>query len=187
MAAVTALVLLIVLATAVAVLSPSAGLRIGQPAPDFTLESFDGQRLRLADLSGSVVVLNFWASWCVTCAEEAPLLEQLWQNYRQRGVLVIGVDYMDTPAAARAYLERHGITYPNGPDRGGRIARLYRVTGVPETLVIDRQGRVVPLPVAGAPQQGAVRLIGPLGPGRALEDDQLRQVIDRLLDAETQS
>jgi cytochrome c biogenesis protein CcmG/thiol:disulfide interchange protein DsbE len=89
------------------------------------------------------VVINFWASWCKPCEEEASLLEALWRKYRERGVIFVGVDYLDVPSAAMDYLRRFEITYPNGPDLGTRISRLYRVTGVPETFVVDPEGRVV--------------------------------------------
>ncbi len=160
------------------------GLAVGKPAPPFELSTYDGETIRLAELRGSVVVLNFWASWCRTCPLEAQELEALWQDYRSRGVWVIGVAYVDTPGAARAYLQRHGISYPNGPDRGGRLSRLYRVTGVPETLVLDSLGRVVPLPVVGAAPPGAARLIGPLGEAGPLSATALRRVIDSLLAGE---
>lgn len=120
------------------------------PAPDFTLplyEGYDGglgiSEFRLRDWRGRVVVLNFWASWCKPCEEEAALLEFLWRSYRDRGVIFVGVDYLDAPSAALAYLRRFQITYPNGPDVGTRISRLYRITGVPETFVVDPKGEVV--------------------------------------------
>jgi cytochrome c biogenesis protein CcmG/thiol:disulfide interchange protein DsbE len=113
------------------------------PAPDFTLTTFDGQMIHLAELRGQVVVVNFWASWCTPCADEAPDLEAAWQTYKDQGVMVVGVDYLDTEAEALAYLERFDITYPNGPDLGTKIAQAYRIRGVPETFVIDREGNVV--------------------------------------------
>ncbi len=125
--------------------APTAG-----PAPDFTLslyEGYDGglgiREFRLREWRGHPVVINFWASWCKPCEEEAPLLEALWRKYRERGVIFVGVDYLDVPSAALDYLRRFRITYPNGPDLGTRISRLYRITGVPETFVVDPEGRVV--------------------------------------------
>ena len=125
--------------------APTAG-----PAPDFTLslyEDYDGglgiREFRLREWRGHPVVINFWASWCKPCEEEAPLLEALWRKYRERGVIFVGVDYLDVPSAALDYLRRFEITYPNGPDLGTRISRLYRITGVPETFVVDPEGQVV--------------------------------------------
>ena len=116
-------------------------------APDFTLSLYDGGQLTLSDLRGQVVVVNFWASWCIPCRDEAPLLEQAWRRYRDRGVLFIGVAYLDAEKESLAFLEEFGITYPNGPDLGTRIARDYRLGGVPETFFIGKDGRVVDLAI----------------------------------------
>src|SRR3970040_1226650 len=108
------------------------------PAPDFTLIGFDGQTVRLADLRGQVVVVNFWASWCPPCREEAAYLEKTWRDYHGRGVVFLGVDWVDTEKEALAYLAEFNITYLNGPDLGTRIAQAYRIQGVPETFFIDK-------------------------------------------------
>jgi cytochrome c biogenesis protein CcmG/thiol:disulfide interchange protein DsbE len=113
-------------------------------APDFTLTTFDGQQIRLSDLRGQVVVLNFWASWCAPCREEAPALQSIWENYRDRGVLVLGVAYADDPDDSRAFNAEFGLTYPSGPDIGTVISKdQYHITGVPETFIIDRNGEIV--------------------------------------------
>jgi cytochrome c biogenesis protein CcmG/thiol:disulfide interchange protein DsbE len=111
-------------------------------APDFTLTGFDGQTVRLADLRGQVVVVNFWASWCPPCREEAAYLERTSRDYQGRGVVFLGVDWVDTEKEALAYIEEFDITYYNGPDLGTRIAQAYRIQGVPETFFIDKSGQV---------------------------------------------
>jgi cytochrome c biogenesis protein CcmG/thiol:disulfide interchange protein DsbE len=116
-------------------------------APDFTLSMFDGSQLTLSELRGQVVVVNFWASWCIPCRDEAPILEQTWRRYRDQGVVFIGVDYLDTDKEALAFLEEFNVTYPNGPDLGTRIARDYRIVGVPETFFIDKEGQVADLEI----------------------------------------
>jgi len=110
-------------------------------APDLQLTLFDGGTLRLTTLHSSVVVVNFWASWCVPCRNEAPALERVWVSDRDRGATFVGVDIQDTDPAAQAFIQEFGITYPNGPDNTTRIATDYRVTGIPVTLVVDRAGR----------------------------------------------
>ncbi len=111
-------------------------------APDFTLESFDGEKLTLSNLRGRVVVINFWASWCPPCREEAAYLEQTWRDYREEGVVFIGVNYVDTRREALAYLEEFDITYFNGPDLGTRISQQYNLQGVPETFFIAKNGEL---------------------------------------------
>jgi len=113
----------------------------GEKAPEFELISFSGETHQLADYRGSVVVLNFWASWCESCKPEAKDLESAYQHYLNRGdVIFLGVDYVDTEPEALEYLEEFGITYPNGPDLRTEISQAYRVRGVPETFIIDQNG-----------------------------------------------
>ncbi len=114
----------------------------GGLAPGFTLTTFDGRVIRSSDLKGEVVVVNFWASWCTSCGQEASDLEAAFQQYRTSGVVFLGIDYVDTGPQARAYLQQFGISYPNGPDLGTRISQSFRIGGVPETYFLDRTGYV---------------------------------------------
>lgn len=119
----------------------------GQPqdeakAPDFTLETYDGETYTLSELRGQVVVINFWSSWCVPCAQESPALEATWQAYKDQDVLFLGVGYVDSEHKALAFIEEYGITYPNGPDMGTRISDAYNIRGVPETFIVNAEGRV---------------------------------------------
>jgi cytochrome c biogenesis protein CcmG/thiol:disulfide interchange protein DsbE len=116
---------------------------VGRPAAAFALTAFDGAPVRLDGLRGKVVVLNFWASWCnPACYDEAPVLERAWQAYRDRGVVVVGVDMQDTAEAAQAFIRRFQLTFPNAPDHGGKVAVEYGVYGVPETFFVDRAGTI---------------------------------------------
>jgi cytochrome c biogenesis protein CcmG/thiol:disulfide interchange protein DsbE len=116
---------------------------LGRPAAAFSLTTFAGSPLSLESLRGKVVVLNFWASWCVpACYEEAPALERTWRAYKDNGVMVVGVDVQDKEAAAREFLARFEHSFPNAPDPRGRVSVDYGVYGVPETFFIDRKGRV---------------------------------------------
>lgn len=114
-------------------------------APDFTLELLDGSGfVSLADLRGSVVVVNFWASWCDPCKDEAPLLEDFWRREaKPKGVAFVGVDMQDLRDDARAFAATYGLSYPLVHDDGGEVARAWGVAAVPETFVLDRQGRAV--------------------------------------------
>ena len=119
-------------------------LAAGAPAPEFTLERLDREgELSLSSLRGKVVVVNFWASWCVPCKEEAPVLEQLWREKRGRGLVVVGLDAKDFRRDARAFVRRFGLTFPIVFDGPGDTIPDWGVTGFPETFVIGRDGRVV--------------------------------------------
>lgn len=112
------------------------------PAADFAISTFDGGTFRLSEQRGKVVVVNFWASWCPPCREEAPVLERGWRLYRDRDVVFVGLDIWDTERDARAFLRRFGVTYPNGPDPRGAVAIDYGVTGIPETFFVRPDGTV---------------------------------------------
>jgi cytochrome c biogenesis protein CcmG/thiol:disulfide interchange protein DsbE len=116
---------------------------LGRPAAAFALTTFDGRPITLESLRGRVVVVNFWASWCIpACYDEAPSLERAWQAYRDRGVVLVGVNIQDKEEPARRFLTRFGHTFPNAPDPAGRVSVDYGVYGVPETFFIDRRGQV---------------------------------------------
>lgn len=126
---------------------PATGLsgvaRVNQIAEDFTLPLFSGGEITLSSLKGKPVVINFWASWCIPCREEAPGLERVWRAYKDKGVTFIGVDIQDKESDARAYLKEFNVTYPNGPDLKGKITIDYGVSGIPVTFFVNREGRIV--------------------------------------------
>ncbi len=136
------LVLLVILALGL-FRSQQGPVSKGQVVPTFTLTSFEGESYQLEDMAGKVVVLNFWASWCKPCEQEAADLEAAWQFYKDRGdVVFLGVDYVDTEPEALGYLTKFNISYPNGPDLGTRISQSFRIRGVPETYFVDREGKL---------------------------------------------
>jgi cytochrome c biogenesis protein CcmG/thiol:disulfide interchange protein DsbE len=124
---------------------------IDKPAQDFSadflqgdpsLTLLDGQRIQLGDLKGRPVVLNFWASWCVSCRQEARYFETFWQSHKDKGVMVVGVAIQDTPEAAKDFAKVYGKTYPLALDTSGKAGIDYGVYGVPETFFIDKNGVV---------------------------------------------
>jgi cytochrome c biogenesis protein CcmG/thiol:disulfide interchange protein DsbE len=113
-------------------------------APAFELPELNGTKeVSLVSLRGQGVVLNFWASWCIPCKEEAPMLQAAWEENRDRGLAVVGVNAQDFRTDARRFAERYGLTYTLVHDRRGRSLGRYGLTGFPETWWIDRRGRLV--------------------------------------------
>ena len=119
-------------------------------APKLRLPRLDAPgKLDLASLKGKVVVVNFWQSTCVPCKEEARMLARTARAYRAKGVVFVGVDALDSNGAARRYLARYGVDYPNVRDAVATQYPNWGVTGVPETFFVDRHGRVVPPHITG--------------------------------------
>jgi len=119
----------------------------GQVIDNFKLTLFSGyefnnnSEVQLGDLRGKIVVINFWASWCKPCEQEAAEMQKAWEEYEPTGqVVFLGVDYVDTEPEARVYLKKFGITYPNGPDLATSISQYFRIKGVPETYFVDYDG-----------------------------------------------
>ena len=132
--------------TATAVPAPTprvirrASANAPEAAPDFAVETFDGETLRLSDLRGQVVVLNFWASWCPPCRWEMPFFETISQEYKDRGVVFLGIAISDTIEDASDFADSAGVTYPLALDATNEIARDYETLGLPTTFLIDKDG-----------------------------------------------
>ncbi len=133
----------------------------GAPAPEFSLDQLSsGDPRELQHFRGKFVLLNFWASWCAPCMEEVPALQRLSEELKSDGLWVVSIGIDDVPEELKKVVDRFGITFPVLLDRDGRVKRAYRVTGVPETFLIDSDGRFVMLtdPESGEP---TVRMSGP--------------------------
>lgn len=119
-----------------------AGDTQSKPAPDFTLDSRAGTPLSLAQYKGQVVMLNFWASWCVPCKQEMPLLETIQKTYGKRGFTLIGVNVEPDSKAANAVLEKIPVSFPVVYDTESKVSKAYDVSGMPSSVFIDRKGQV---------------------------------------------
>ncbi|HEX7637863.1 MAG TPA: TlpA disulfide reductase family protein [Burkholderiaceae bacterium] len=120
----------------------AAAIRPGAPAPDFTLHATDGRNLRLDELRGQVVLVNFWATWCGPCREEMPHLDTLYGKYRKSGFVLLGVNIDDDPNTALATARKLGVSFPVLLDTDKQVSKRYDLSTMPSTVVIDRDGKV---------------------------------------------
>jgi cytochrome c biogenesis protein CcmG/thiol:disulfide interchange protein DsbE len=115
---------------------------VGKQAPAFELKDANGNLWKLSDLRGKVVFLNFWATWCTTCKAEAPYKEALFQKMQGRQFQMLGILFRDDPRNLPAYYRMHNLTFPALISPNNEAAKLYGITGVPETFIIDKNGIV---------------------------------------------
>lgn len=115
---------------------------VPQPAPDFTLKSLSGENLKLSELRGQVVLVNFWASWCGPCRQEMPLLDDLYQHYEKLGFTVLGINVEQDIAPAQALLKEHPVHFPVLFDPQSTASKLYKLDAMPSTVLVDRSGNV---------------------------------------------
>jgi thiol-disulfide isomerase/thioredoxin len=114
-----------------------------KPAPDFNLDQYNaGKKLALSELKGQVVLINFWASWCIPCKEEMPLLDQMYRKYKPMGFTLLGVNVEPESTKAEALLQQKPVAFPVLFDRQSQVSKLYNVTSMPSSVLIDRNGNV---------------------------------------------
>ncbi len=129
------------LAVAALVFCSSASFAV-DAAPDFTLKSSTGENIRLAEQSGKVVMLNFWASWCGPCREEMPLLDAMSKKYGKMGFVLYGINVDADTDDAKNVLEKIKVTYPILFDPESKLSKLYKVEGMPFSVLIDKTGKI---------------------------------------------
>ena len=130
------------IATLGVALAPTARAGVPAPAPDFALPAMDGSELRLSELRGQVVMINFWATWCGPCRQEMPLLQQLQVKYEPLGFTLVGINVEPESAGARTWLEKVPVTFPILFDRQNQVAERFGVQGMPSSVFVDRSGNV---------------------------------------------
>jgi len=128
---------------------PSPLPRKGFAAPDFTLGTPAGQTITLSDLQGQVVLINFWASWCLPCREEMPAIQHVYEQYRDQGFVVLAVNLREEDAQVAAFVDQLELTFPVLMDRDGDVFDRYRVMALPSTFFVDRAGVIQGVAVGG--------------------------------------
>ncbi len=123
-------------------ISFSHAAEMGDKATDFTLKSLGGKNLKLSEYRGQVVMLNFWASWCAPCRQEMPLLEDLYKKYKRLGFIILGVNVERDSSKASSLLKSIKVSFPILFDNENKISKLYTVTAMPTTIIIDRDGNM---------------------------------------------
>ncbi len=123
--------------------SASSGNANAIPAPDFTLQTLDGESVSLSDYRGKLVMINFWASWCPPCNSEMPDLQRYYEQHQDDDFIILGVNYQDTPDKVQAFVEKYGVTFPILLDSDGRVANLFGVQGLPTSFFVDKEGNVL--------------------------------------------
>lgn len=113
------------------------------PAPDFALTTLDGEKVKLSDLKGHVVMINFWASWCGPCRQEMPLLNDIYASYKKAGFVLLGVNLDESAEDAKAFLKKTPVNFPVLIDSKGQVADLYKNQAMPSSYFVDRKGDLV--------------------------------------------
>ncbi|MHB8626427.1 MAG: TlpA family protein disulfide reductase [Aggregatilineales bacterium] len=137
---------------------------IGAPAPAFTLTGPHGQTHRLADYAGQPVILNFWATWCIPCRLETPLLEDTAIRFRTHGLVIIGIDQAEDAATVNDFLKQFNVTFPIVIDQDQSVAQAYGVVGIPTTFFIDEKGIVQGKTIGQLTPEGLQHYLGELMP-----------------------
>ena len=136
----------------------------GRPAPDFSLPLLDGSQLRLSDLRGKAVILNFWATWCPPCRTEMPDLEAVWRERGKDGLVIVGVDLGESPSSVQSFVTRVGVTYPIALDIDQRVGVLYATNSLPTTYFIDASGTIQDRYTGGMNKRVMTSKLAPLLP-----------------------
>jgi len=140
-------------------LSSSPSPREGFLAPDFTLDTLDGGKVTLSDLRGKIVVVNFWATWCLPCREETPALEKAYEQYKDSGMVILGLNLtnQDVVSEVESFVQEFELSYPILLDRDGSVGYLYQIKGLPTTFFINREGIIRTVLVGGPMSETFIR------------------------------
>lgn len=164
--------LISILAWGLSIKQPSSSLSghvvVNKPAPDFSLKTFEEGDLTLSELHGNPIVINFWASWCFPCRQEASLLEKTWREYHEHNISFVGIAVQDSDQGARKHLSEFQITYPNARDQDGRVSIDYGIVGMPATFFINSVGIIEGRWVGAIPETDLIKRLEILAEGQHL-------------------
>jgi peroxiredoxin len=140
-------------------LSSSPSPREGFLSPAFTLDTLEGRKITLSDLRGKIVVINLWAAWCLPCRAETPALEKSYEQYKDSGVIILGVNLtnQDSISDVKSFVQKFQLTYPILLDRDGSVAYMYQIKGIPSTFFINREGVIRTVVVGGPMSETFIR------------------------------
>jgi thiol-disulfide isomerase/thioredoxin len=124
--------------------------------PDFTLDTLDGGKFKLANQLGKPVIVNFWATWCPPCRAELPAFEEVYRNHRDTGLVIVGVDVAESPDVVAKFVAETGLTFSIALDTGGETTELYRIQGMPTTLFVGRDGKIRDTVIGGPLTKAAI-------------------------------
>ena len=130
--------------------------RVGEPAPDFRLENLDGQSISLSDFRGKPILLNFWATWCPPCVAEMPYLQQVYEEWSGKGLVVLAVNIGENPTEVKRFLQAHDLSLPVLLDTEENTAEKYNITGIPASFFIDSDGIIQQKIIGAFPNKGAI-------------------------------
>lgn len=119
------------------------GAEVGEKAPDFELETLDGEKLQLRDLEGKTVLINFWATWCKPCRDEMPAIQSVYNRFKDQDFVVVGVNIAETPVSVKGFTRQLELDFPVVLDRNREVTKLYNIGPIPSSLFVDKNGKVV--------------------------------------------
>ena len=136
--------------------SPAQGTHIGSPAPNFKLPNLEGETVSLSDLRGKPVMLNFWATWCPPCREEMPFIQQVYEQWSDKGLVVLAINLGESSAKVKEFMQSYGLSFPVLLDTKEDVAQKYNIRGIPTTVFIDKNG-IIQVRITGAfPNKAAI-------------------------------
>ncbi len=136
--------------------APVQGPEVGKLAPDFKLQNLDGQSISLSDLQGKPVLLNFWATWCPPCRAEMPYIQQIYEEWSDKGLEVLAIDIGESSSKVKEFLQSQGLSIPVLLDTEKNVAQEYNITGIPTTFFIDKDGIIQEKVIGAFPSKGAI-------------------------------